>query len=404
MRILFNLILGLVIVTVYAQEKDSFVFLGNSFDLDWNKGHVKIDASFTASSNALNTGMYNDFLFNSSFSEESTKSFLANSISDGKLVAISKLGGEYKLNSNIAIQGGFNVFSGYNGNKKYLELAFYGNQELIDQQLSSDRLSFLSYRAAYAGLSYRLHHSEKRNVKVSLNAVGILDYGALNGSDVKFFTGVDGSVLNSSASRFSFTESSTSSLKGVGLSGGFNITQKVGNKHTLEISAEGLNITRMIEQTYINLDTSIQFSGFTYDFANDTVSINDLVDSTYGGIIPNRREDLDWVTLPSILRLDWRYKINNRATASLRGLAIDLGRYGWQAKAGIAYDFSTKFRLRSELGYGNFSGVVWDEAAEYRLKRSSVFLTIINLQSLIIPLETTTYGIQVGFSHQIFGV
>ena len=59
-----------------AQSRDSFLFLGNAFDADWNKGSIKLSGDFVAGSNALNTRLFNDVLFRATFTESAKQQFL----------------------------------------------------------------------------------------------------------------------------------------------------------------------------------------------------------------------------------------------------------------------------------------------------------------------------------------
>jgi hypothetical protein len=71
--------------------------------------------------------------------------------------------------------------------------------------------------------------------------------------------------------------------------------------------------------------------------------------------------------------------------------------------AQVAYyrRFGSSLKTKTVFGYGNFIGLTWSEAIEYRREKYSFFLEINNLQAAAIPSKTRNYGLSVGLFKQL---
>ncbi len=162
-----------------------------------------------------------------------------------------------------------------------------------------------------------------------------------------------------------------------------------------------MNVTRLFDHNTIQLDTSLRFTGIGYDIVRDTNSLQQYIDSNYVAVLDNARTPLKWATLPSRINLAWNHKLSCRTNLVVSLQAVDLGRYGITGTAGIDHEFTDRFRLYSSLGYGNFAGIIWGEAAEYRFKKFNVYARVQGLQALVIPKASTNYALSFGASKRL---
>jgi hypothetical protein len=78
--------------------------------------------------------------------------------------------------------------------------------------------------------------------------------------------------------------------------------------------------------------------------------------------------------------------------------AIDLGDLGLSGRVGMTHEFSNQLKVLSTLGYGNFQGIFWNAAAEYRMGKTSLFISTQSLHALALPELATNYGATFGIA------
>ena len=398
MRGIYSLVFVALCVFVKAQGEANFSFLGNGFDANWKPHSLKVISSATANSNGVNTGMYNDFLFREGFRKEMTDAFKANKSEQLNFYSRAEINFEYKLSKKWGVALNYQNEAAYTSSKQLFDMLLFGNADYQGTNITSDKLSFLRYTKAGFDATYLLSSSEKVVSKLSAGFFGLYNYSQAGSGSLSIFTAPRGEYIDISSSNFFLADRSNDLLQGLGLNLGYDVNYTWNRNNTLSFAAQDVNVTRMFNHSRVYLDTSFRFSGLQYDVFGDTTSLESYVDSNYLSVIRNGRKDIGWITLPSRINLQWTNKLNCRTNLIVGLEAIDLGRFGVSGWFGLDHEFSDKFRLLSTLGYGNFSGVVWSEAAEYRFNRVSLYTRLQSLHSLIIPENTTNYGASIGIS------
>lgn len=145
MRIGSNIICFLMSLGLFGQHLDSFTFLGNKFDEQWKPGSFKFNGDVTIGSNAINSMMYNDFIFRSGFREESTQEFINNKAKKLNFYSNLSLTGEYKVNEKFGVYATSRQMNAYSGSKDISELFLFGNARYEDQKIVSEQLEYIDF-------------------------------------------------------------------------------------------------------------------------------------------------------------------------------------------------------------------------------------------------------------------
>lgn len=398
MKTSFKIFLLFISHSSFGQQLDSFSFLGNRFNQAWKPKSVQISLEGSANSNVINTTMFSDILFRSSFTEKAKQTFLDQDKDRLNLHAEALVRAEYKLNKQWGIYASAISMTGYTGKKPISELFFFGNAAHVNTTIQTNNLRFLRYSGYAAGATYKLSNTNTFQSKLSIGINTVSDFRSVSAAEMSLYTAPAGEYIDVVAQDFMVSEKKTSGLQGIGIVFGFDVDYHINKKNTIRINIQDLNATRLLSVSHLNLDTGFRFTGIGYDLVSDTNSLNQYIDSNYLSILNNARSPLNWVSLPSRIHMAWRHKIdeNNTIIADIR--AVDLGRYGITGTLGLSKKFSKKFELYSSLGYGNFTGVLWQESAEYRFNNFNLLATVQGLHSLLSPTLTHNYGVRFGFS------
>lgn len=385
----------------FGQQLDSFSFLGNRFNQAWEPKSIQISLEGSANSNVINTTMFSDILLRSSFTAKAKQTFLDGDKKRVNLHTRAFLRAEYKLNKKWGIYTSAASMTGYTGKKPISELFFFGNAAHMNTTLQTNNLRFLRYSGYAAGASYRICNTKTFQSKLSFGLNAVSDYRSVSAKEMSLYTAPKGEYIDVITQDFMISEKKTNSPQGIGVVLDFDVDYHFNKKQTISVSIHDLNMTRLFDISRLNLDTNFRFTGIGYDLVRDTNSLNQYIDSNYLSVLDNARSPMNWVSLPSRIHIAWKYKINEKSTLIADIRAIDLGRYGISGTLGLSQKFSKKFELYSSLGYGNFTGLLWQESAEYRFNNFNLFATIQGLQSLFIPTLTHNYGMRFGFSRTL---
>jgi hypothetical protein len=396
MKISFKLFALLITCSAYGQQADNFAFLGNSFDKNWQPSSIKITTDITVSSNAINTKMFTDVLVRTEFTPEAKQKFVDGQQQRVNLYAFAKAEAEYKVNKTWGVYANTFTMNGYVGEKQLTELLFFGNAPFIDEQIESKSLHFLSYAGSGFGATYKLNNTDKLQAKLLFGLNALTRYTSLSTGATSLYTAPMGEYIDASVAQFAVSEQTNGAIKGVGLNVGIDLSYTINKKNSVRIALRDVNLTRMLDYTGLELDTSLRFTGIGYDFIRDTTTLQQYVDSNYSPILENARKKIKWATLPSRINLTWSHKLNNKSTLVTSLQSIDLGKYGITGTVGFGHAFSDRFKLCSSLGYGNYSGILWREAAEYRFEKLNVCASVQGLHAVFVPKTATNYGVFLG--------
>ena len=220
----------------------------------------------------------------------------------------------------------------------------------------------------------------------------------MSSAEISLYTAPRGEYIDASVAQFAFSEQTDGTVKGVGFDLGLDLSYAINNKNSVGLILRDFNLTRMLDYTSIELDTTFRFTGIGYDFIRDTNTLQQYVDSNYIPVLENARKKLKWTTLPSRINLTWSHKLSDKSTLMTSLQSVDLGKYGVTAIVGLGHTFSYRFKLLSSVGYGNYSGLLWQESVEYRFKKFNVFSSVQGLHALLVPKNTTNYGVSFGIT------
>lgn len=398
MRTSFNLLLLLAYCVSYGQQADSFTFLGNGFDRNWNPSSFQLNTEASLNSNAVNTIQFSDVLFRSSFTSEGKQSFLDGTQPKVNVYSFAAVGGEYKLNKRWGLYAKAQTMNGYSASKRFSEFLLLGNATFVNEKVETKDFRFIRYSGYGAGATYNLNSGKKVRAKLYAGVLALSNYRAVGSSNISLFTAAQGEYIDVATVGFAITEHPTMQIAGIGLDLGLDLSYTANSKNTFQLKAKDLNVTRLFNTTTIELDTAFRFSGIGYDVVNDTNTLQQYIDTNYLPIVENAKKELNWTTLPSRINFSWHRKLSCRTTLITTVQSIDLGKYGITGVIGVNHEFSNRFKLHSSLGYGNFTGIIWRESAEYRFKKYNVFASIQGLHSLVVPRIATNYGATLGFA------
>jgi hypothetical protein len=382
-----------------AQSRDSFTFLGNAFDTDWNKGSTKLSGDFISGSNVVNTRLFSDVLFRTIFTESAKQQFLDGSSAKNNIYAESRASAEYKLTKKWGVRVKFKSLIGFHSDKELSELLLLGNSSFQGAEIKSENVRYIRSSNLVLGVTQNLASNEKFQVKLGYGVTFLTGYRAIQARELSVFTSPGGSYLDITADEAEFS-TSRSGLQGVGIEADLDLRYKWNRTNTLVFSASDFNLTRLLDNETITLDSTFRFTGLQSNFLSEGSSIENLVDSTYNATIDRGRSSRTWASLPSRLQVGWQHKLSCRTILLIQASAIDLGDLGVTATAGITHEFSHKLKARTTLGYGNFQGIVWNMAAEYRMGKTSIFVSTQSLHALALPELATNYGASLGVSTQ----
>ncbi|MGB0849641.1 MAG: hypothetical protein ACPGTP_00215 [Bacteroidia bacterium] len=377
-----------------------FLFLDNSFDMQWNPNSVKVESESLLGSNVLNTQMFSDVLFRTSFSGDSKQRFLDKSNKNTRFFGQTRSKAEYKYSNALGIYAKQNIMTGFNANKDFSELLFFGNAPFAGKKVETNQLRYIQSSSYTLGTSVRHLMSRKWNIKGEYGLSLVSSLREVTGSNLSAFTSFDGGELELGINSLSVSETHTGAA-GMGIDVNLYFDYHLDCLNTFSVSVLDLNFNYLFDKNYVYLDSNIKFEGISYNFIEDTFALDDNIDSTYNSIIDNGRSRKKFVSLPSRLTINWNRYVNAKNQVDVSISTIDLGLYGTFASVGWKHLFSDKLGLQSSLGYGDFTGVVWKERAELVVnEKLNICLGTRNLHSLFVPSLVSSYGLDAGVALQ----
>lgn len=402
MKINFSIFAALLVVGSFSCKAqlstlDSFTHLGDRFDRQWSAGTFKIEGKTFAGSNSLNVKMFNDILFRTTFSEDAKNKFVNSNQKRNNTLAQSEIKAEFKVNRKWGAYTSYGSIDALKINNDFSKLVFFGNAAYENQTIITENSKYQSATTTTVGATRNLVSSEKWQLKAALGVQVASRYREISATKLGVFTAPRGSYLDIEADGLSISESS-SGLQGAGLSGNLYGSYAPDANSSLSFRIDNLNILRLNNKTRLELDSSFRFTGVYLDVLNDSSNFVDRFDSTYNDVVSRSRKDAVWLSLPSTISMTYQKRLSKKAIGSVSLSIIGVGTFGISGNAGLHYTFAPNFVLFSSLGYGNFTGLQWREAAEYRTGRNSFYLSIVGLQSLAISTLTTSYGASIGYA------
>jgi len=382
------------------QPTDSFSFLGNSFDNHWKTGSFIVRGDAFVGSNAINTAMYTDVLFRSSFTPEAKQKFLDGNQVNTNLLAERSGYFEYKISSDKGVYAKYNNINAFKSNKEFSEMLFFGNAAFEDETVSSKNTRFTQATSFSGGVTFKSTKGTKWNLKTAVGVNVLSDYRALNADNLSLYTSTGGAYLDAELQNLSVTENNEDFM-GIGLDFNQKIVFTPNDTNSFTFELNNLNFNYLINQTAIYIDTTLRFNGIEYDFINDSSSIAEFFDSSYNSVVNRGRDKKRFTILPTTITLAWNRKLSEKSTLTAQLTAVDFGLYGITTTVGLNHSFSDRLRVHSKLGYGTFTGVVWEESVEYRTKGGySIFGRLVGINAVALPNASKNYGAGIGLAKQ----
>jgi len=402
MKINFSIFAALLVAGSFSCKAqlstlDSFAHLGDRFDKQWSAGTFKIEGKTFAGSNSFNVKMFNDIVFRTTFSEDAKSTFVSSTQKRNNTLVQSEIKAEFKVNGKWGVYTSYGSIDALKMNNDFSKLIFFGNAAYENQTVITEDSKYMSATTTTIGATRNVVSSEKWLLKAALGVQVASRYREISATKLGVFTAPRGSYLDIEADGLSISESSNG-LQGAGLSGNLYGSYAPDANSSLSFRIDNLNILRLSNKTRLELDSSFRFTGVYLDVLNDSSNFVDRFDSTYNDAVSRSRKEASWLSLPSTISLYYQKRLGKKAIGSVSLSTIGIGEFGISGNAGLHYTFGPNFVLFSSLGYGNFTGLQWREAAEYRTGRNSFYLSVVGLQSLAISKSTTSYGASVGYA------
>ena len=380
---------------------DSLSFLGRAFDSRWSPGTYKIETDAFIGSNSVNSKMFSDVFFRSSFSQEAKDRFL-----DGTLKRVNIYGhlinlAEFKISNELGVFIKQKSMVGFSADKDMTALLLWGNASFEDQNVTTENLRVTQVNTITLGASHKLSPIDKWFIKGWYGVSLITNLNEIQAARVELYTAKGGDYLDVSLKNFSMSEQGNG-VRGAGLEVGLEIDYQLNESNSIGLKALDFNFNVLINNTYLNLDSSFRFQGFSYNLSSNALPIAKHLDSTYNGVLENGRSQKKVMILPTRLQLVWNRVLNEKSSLSIGLQSVDLGNYGVSGHLSYKYTFSNKFTVQSGLSYGNFTGLVWIESLEYRINKGlSIFGKLRNLNAIITPKSAKGSGINLGIAKNL---
>lgn len=381
-----------------AQINDSaFVFLANQFDKQWTINQFKITGEVSAGSNTLNTAMFSDFLFRNSFSDRAKNAFLETSDIQTNLGFGLNAGAEIKLSKKWGIYTANKQQSYFTLGNSLSKLLLFGNARFADKTVTSENAEILQASTAEIGLTHNTYNTEKWQIKTSLGISSLYNYAYYSADLVELYTAVDGSYLDFKTQNAVWVDKRISKT-GLGINAGFDVSYSPSVNHNIVLRVCDITIFNVPNGSQYTLDTAFRFEGINYVFDNDNDELQLTADSAFDGVLNSSKVSKIFLTLPSSVALRWSFAIDEKNQVGFSGQTTGIGKFGTLVGVNHDYTFSNKLRLRSGINFGDFIGLQWNQAVEWKIKKTNVYLTGIGLNALVVPLQSHSYGFTAGIS------
>jgi hypothetical protein len=395
-----TLVAVLMCQSVLAQYSptDSFSFIGQGFDSRWTPGSFKIETDAFLGSNAVNTQMFSDVLFRSSFTPAAKDRFLDGTQQRtniyGQLINLV----EYKLSKKVGVYVKHKSVAAFSADKEMTTLLLWGNASYSGQNVTSEKLRLTQANTITIGASHKLAGNEKWLIKGWYGISLITSLSEIKATKAELYTAEGGDYLDVNLKNFSMSEQ-TSGLRGSGLDLGLEIDCQINEANKIGLKVLDFNFNMLFDNSYLYLDSTFRFQGFSYNFNKKELPIAKYIDSSYNGALENARSQKKYIMLPTRLQLVWNRVLDEKSNLSVGVQSVDLGNYGISGYLSYGYKFSNKLIVQSGFSYGNFTGLVWSESIEYRTNNGfSLYGNLKNVNAIVTPHLAKSYGINLGIA------
>ena len=397
----FTLVVLVFVLSAKAQSHFGVQLLTDSFDTRWSKGSISISTEGLALSNTLNTGMYSNYLFSDGFSPKNKNAFLDLNTKHTKFNTALNNKLEYKLNNDLGLALKHNSFVAFKSENEFSKFILFGNKRFLDKTVSSEDLRFLSYTSYAAGLTKKyISHNRKWRMKSGLDIQLLSQMNEVNARQLSFYTAVNGEEIEANIEQLAISRNQKS-VAGVGLNLNLDFEYKKSENSIISVDFHNLNFNHLLNTELFYLDSNFSFTGINSFGPRDSIFKSGYLENRINEEIEDRTEDTSFVSLPSNIYIAYSRSLGKGNIISTSFRTTDLGEFGSSVDLGFLKIWNPNIALKSTLGYGDFTGIIWREEFEYAFSKVSIKLDVLNLHSFILPDKTTSYSAAISISSQL---
>lgn len=360
---------------------------------------LKISSGYSSISNVTNAGMASDILLRSAFRESSKSAFLSNSNEHAFYLSDFNTTLDYYLtDSNQSLKVSFGIertlFASLN--KDFSSMLLFGNAQFAGSEVTSSGILATDYnRYRFSVSSVRHFKNAALLWRAGLNSLTSLHQ--ITAEHLSLYTEANGETVELDARNLNYVLSQGGAL---GFEAGFNWRGTTSKGLIYDLSLDDFGIAWTSNTSKYKIDTAADFSGFNIaisDLGNG--KLEEKIDSSIMSFI-DTFSGHHTIILPIRISGQIIKTIGGNGELLLKAGMIRMGGTAAQIAIGYKYLFTQKeryhFAVNSEIGYGNYSGIFWNEKIEMFKGKLGLQLNLVGLNSLIIPLNSTTYGASFG--------
>jgi hypothetical protein len=233
--------------------------------------------------------------------------------------------------------------------------------------------------------------------RASGGLVLLRDHFLMHADELGIFTQSDGEYLNITV-RNLYTQ--VQSGLNAGLTADLELIYHFGEKSSLSMGVSDLN---MVFAKAGRISTKFD-NGWQYKFEGLNPRPSDLYKASWDNLADSVREEVfdqdttmrNFILLPTGFQIQFMQWFNDRHGMAIQCYGYDWTRYGYHINLVHQWKINQKMLLRSGVKYSNFSNLIWSEEYEYIFGKLHGFLSIYGLNSLLVPTQSTAYGLRVG--------
>ncbi len=350
-------------------------------------------------SNAFPQSMVSDYLLRSRFQESSIQHFkdkeqmqLRSQVFSQNTISYLTL----KENGSRSFRLNYNNNWFLQGERDLYDLGIFGNADYEGETVTSRPVDLINY--SYLSLQYGESSRSKAGYRFAWNA-GISVFTKsqkFTADQLSFFTAAGGRKLSIDANNINWSRPSDG-IDAIGLDLDLYLHKTIGN-FELGISMEDFNINYGFGNVF-KIDTLIDFQGLELT-GDDLISgdLNSIADSIVNKVLYSDSSKAAFGLLPFRNQLSLSRDINASQRLGIEITTWTLGKYGWSLGAWHQAKFGQNFRLKSAIGYGNFSGLWWSESAAYNFGSYQVQLSLHGAHHLLLPSSSGLTGFSFGLA------
>lgn len=387
--------------TKAQKQTEQYTFVGIELNQEWKAGDLSLLSKGVIGSNTVNSQMFRDVFFNPTFDPVAKITFLNADKDRTNLYSSFENRIAYKLDSSLGLFIA-NIWQiGYYSDKHFSDLVLFGNAQFEGINVSTEKIGYFQSNSTKIGVSKKIVDSKNVTLVASASANLVHQYSRINANESSLYTAEDGEYLDLNTSGLSYT-SAGSGLVALGLNVDIDFIYRINEAQSVDLGVSDLNFNRAIDAKYTAIDTNFRFEGIQFDVFSDDSPFSNNIDSTVQQEIDSRTSKQRWISLPTNFSIRWNHRLDSENSLQLGMRTVEWGDFGINAFATYQHNFGSNLRLASTLGYGNFNGLIWNEAAEFKSKGGyHIMMKLFGLHSVIAPRNSYNFGLSAGISKNI---